>query len=89
MTIKFKKNGHLNEDKLDDLEAYDFMHSFLYPELYRHMELQATAKVNSIKCDIHSEKTASVAWNSSAKEHQKDIDYINRTLYKLAKKFKW
>lgn len=89
MTIEFKNNDHINEDKLDNMEAYDFVHSFLFPELYRHMELQTTAKINANKCAIRSEETASVAWTSSASEHQKDIDYINKTVKKLSKKFGW
>ena len=89
MTIEFKENDHIDEDKLDDMEAYDFVYCFLFPELYRHIELQATAKINANKCAIRGEKTASVAWTSSATEHQKDIDYINKTVKKFSKKFGW
>lgn len=89
MSIEFKKNEHINEDKLDDMEAYDFIHSFLLPELYRHMELQATAKIESNKCFIRGQETAGVAWKSSASEHQKDINYINKTINKLEIKFGW
>ena len=89
MTIEFKKNDHINEDKLDDMEAYDFIHSFLYPELYRHMELQATANIKASKCSVRGQKVAHTAWISSAFEHQKDIDYINKTCEKLSKRFGW
>ena len=85
MTIEFKENDHINEDKLNSAEAGSFVHEFLVPEMNRHIRLKAEALVHSL--DYKYSHTARMAWNSSANEHQKDIDYINKTIDKLYKKF--
>ena len=85
MTIKYKSNGHLNEDKLNGAEAGAFVYQFLIPELHRHIRLKADALISAT--DYKYSHTARVAWKSSASEHQKDIDYIQKTIDKLQDKF--
>lgn len=89
MTIEFKKNDHIDENKLNEAEAFQFVYEFLEPELHRHMKLEVQAQINARMCMINGEKVTQVAWKSSSLEHTKDICYITDTMHKLRAKFRW
>lgn len=91
MVVEFKKghnnSRHIDELKLDESEARDFVNVFLKPEIDRHL-----SAIKMCKRQIEQWQENSVvrtAYASSIKGHLEDIEATIKTINDVKQKWGW
>jgi hypothetical protein len=84
MSIEFKSNKMIEEDKLDRNEAKHFI-AFLEAEKWRH--ILAMRMCDSLRYEFRHVPVLQQAYNSSLLRHLEDIQFTQKTIDKLTKKY--
>jgi hypothetical protein len=91
MVVEFKKghnnSRHIDELKLDENEARDFVNIFLKPEIDRHL-----SAIKMCKRQIEQWRENNVvrtAYDSSIRGHLQDVHETQKTIDSLKNKFGW
>ena len=91
MAIEFKKghnnSRHVDELKLDENEARDFVVIFLKLEIDRHLRAIRMCRSQIILWSLN--EVVRIAYESSIRGHLQDVEETQKTIDSLKKKFGW
>lgn len=92
MVVDFKKghnnSRHIDELKLDESEARDFVVLFLKPEIERHINAIKMCQKRIVEF-YPSSLVARIAYESSIHGHLEDITATQKTINDIKQKWGW
>jgi len=92
MAIVFKQghnnSRHIDELKLDENEAREFVNMFLKPEIDRHLSAIKMCK-EKIRIYYDTSEVVKVAYESSIRGHLQDVAATQKTINDVRNKWGW